>query len=479
MRSQKSDRLVEKCAVAAVYAPGGEAARLTYFCLAALQHRGQESSGIVTGDGEGFRSHIKAGLVAQVYTEEDLQNLDGHMAIGHNRYATSGGKHDKHMQPVLRGDDVISLAHNGNLPSTVALREFLKSKNLLKRGSNDSEMMADAIRYYMYQGKDVATAIKAAWPLFTGAFSCVVLNHDGLYAFRDHCGIRPLSIGKLKDGYVVASETCAFDIVGAKHIRDVKPGELIRIDESGITSWQVQEANPKLEIFEFIYFARPDSILAGKLVNEVRRNLGYNLASESPVDADLVIPVPDSSIPAALGYSYKSGIEFDHGLIKNRYIHRSFIEPTQELRERAVQMKLNPLPEHLKGKRVVLIDDSIVRGTTAKQLVKMLRKSGAAEVHLRISCPPIKFPDFYGIDTPDQSQLLASQKSTEEICKYLGADSLAFLSYDKMIAAVGVPEDKLCTACFSGNYPIDLLERSLEVTFPKTIQNSSIKEVLV
>ena len=383
MGSGKFDQLNEKCAVTAVYSTGGEAARLAYFCLAALQHRGQESSGIVSGDGEGFRSHIGPGLVAQVYSEDSLQTLEGHMAIGHNRYATSGGRQNRHMQPVLRGDDVIALAHNGNLPSTVALKQFLKSKNLLKRGSNDSEMMADAIRWYIYQGQDVASAIQAAWPLFTGAFSCVVLNHDGLYAFRDKCGIRPLSIGKLQDGYVVASETCAFDMIGAEHQRDVKPGELIRIDSTGITSWQVEVPNPKLEVFEFVYFARPDSILAGKLINEVRRELGHELAGEHPVEADLVIPVPDSAIPAALGYAYKTHTEFDHGLIKNRYIHRSFIEPTQELRERAVQMKLNPLPVHLKGKRVVLIDDSIVRGTTAKQLVKMLRKAGAREIHLR------------------------------------------------------------------------------------------------
>lgn len=455
--------LKEKCAVMAVYSKSQPAARLTYFGLSALQHRGQESSGIVSGDGEGFISHHGAGLVAQVYTEDDLQRLEGHMAIGHNRYATSGGKHDRHMQPVHRGDDVISLAHNGNLPSTTALKEFLKDKKLLKRGSNDSEMITDAIRYYMYQGKSVSESIKAAWPLFTGAFSCVLLNHKGLYAFRDKHGIRPLSLGKIKDGYVVASETCAFDMIGAKLVRDIKPGELVRIDSKGVTSWQIEEPDLKLEVFEFIYFARPDSILAGKLVNEVRRNLGVQLAIEQPIQADVVVPVPDSAIPAALGYANTLGIEFDHGLIKNRYIHRTFIEPTQEMRNRAVQMKLNPLPEHLAGKSVVLIDDSIVRGTTTQQIVKMLKSAGAREVHIRVSSPPVKYPDFYGIDTPDQNQLLAAKLSVDKMRHHIQADSLGFLSYKGMIKAIGLPEDKLCTACFSGEYPIDLLERSAEV----------------
>ena len=455
--------LNEKCAVMAVYSHTQPSARLTYFGLSALQHRGQESSGIVSGDGEGFISHHGAGLVAQVYSEDDLRKLEGHMAIGHNRYATSGGKLDRHMQPVHRGDDVISLAHNGNLPSTAALKEFLRDKKLLKRGSNDSEMMTDAIRYYMYQGKSVSDAIKAAWPLFTGAFSCVLLNHKGLYAFRDKHGIRPLSLGKIKDGYVIASETCAFDMIGAKLVRDIKPGELVRIDKKGITSWQIEEPDLKLEVFEFIYFARPDSILAGKLVNEVRRKLGVQLALEQPVKADVVIPVPDSAIPAALGYAHTLGIEFDHGLIKNRYIHRTFIEPTQEMRNRAVQMKLNPLPEHLAGKSVVLVDDSIVRGTTTQQIVKMLKSAGAREVHIRVSSPPVKYPDFYGIDTPDQAQLLASKMSVDEMKEHIHADSLGFLSYTGMIDAIGLPEDKLCTACFSGVYPIDLLERSNEV----------------
>lgn len=459
------NKLQEECAVAAVYTTDNTAARYTYFALSALQHRGQESSGITSSDGEQLYSHRGGGLVAQVYREEDLQALEGQFAIGHNRYATSGGKKDSHMQPVMREDDVVALAHNGNLPSTVKLERFLKSKGIYKLGSNDSEMMTDAIRYYLYHGKPVHEAIRAAWPLFTGAFSCTVLTKDAIYAFRDRCGIRPLSLGKLRKGYMVASETCAFDIVDAKLMRDIKPGELIRIDHNGLESWQIEPSDLKLEIFEFIYFARPDSVLAGKLVNEVRRELGRKLAQEHPIEADLVIPVPDSAIPAALGYAHALGLEFDHGLIKNRYIHRTFIQPTQELRERSVHMKLNPLNAHLKGKSVVLIDDSIVRGTTTLQIVKMLRKAGVTRVHILISSPPVRYPDFYGIDTPDQKQLIAANHTVDQIRKYIKADSLGYLSYGGMLTAIGLPEDKLCTACFSGNYPIDLLERTQEVIF--------------
>lgn len=458
-------KLQEKCGVTAVYSRDESAARLAYFALSALQHRGQESSGIVSAHDDQFFSHRGPGLVAQVYKEEDLEKLQGKFAIGHNRYATSGGKHDSHLQPVLRGDDVVALAHNGNLPSTVLLKDFLKSKNIYKRGSNDSEMMADAIRYYMYHHKTIQQALELVWPLFTGVFSCTLLTKDAIYAFRDRCGVRPLSIGKLKNGYIVSSETCAFDMVGGELVRDVKPGELVRINGRGIKSWQLQDPDPKLEVFEFIYFARPDSVLAGKLVNEVRRELGKQLAKEFPAEADLVVPVPDSAIPAALGYANTLQIEFDHGLIKNRYIHRTFIAPTQELRERAVHMKLNPLPDHLKGKRVVLVDDSIVRGTTMSKIVAMLRRAGASEVHVRISSPPIRFPDFYGIDTPNQTKLIASHKTIAEICDYTKADSLEFLSYNGMINAIGVPEDKLCCASFSGIYPVDLGERISEITF--------------
>lgn len=464
MTKWSTERPHEKCAVIALYTPSEPAARLAYFGLSALQHRGQESSGIVSSNGQRFYQHTGAGLVAQVYKEDDLRMMKGNMAVGHNRYATSGAKHDGHSQPIHRGDDVMAFAHNGNLPSTMALKKFLRSKKLLKGGNNDSEMMADAIRYYLYTGHTPAEAIKLAWPLFTGAFSCVMLYKKAIYAFRDKCGIRPLSLGRLgRLGHVIASETCAFDILGARFIRDIAPGELVEISKGGVKSWQIEPSDPKLEVFEYIYFARPDSILNGRLVNEVRRQLGRQLAHEHGCKRGIVVPVPDSSIPAALGFAKSCSLEFDHGLIKNRYIHRTFIEPTQALRERAVAMKLNPLATHLKGKDVILIDDSIVRGTTTQQIVKMLRRAGVRSVHVRVSSPPVKYPDFYGIDTSDQSKLIAARKSTEQICRHIGADSLEFLSYEGMIRAIGLPEDQLCTACFSGVYPIDLCERAIEV----------------
>jgi amidophosphoribosyltransferase len=457
--------LNEKCGVFGVYGHDVDVARLTYYGLSALQHRGQESSGIVTSDGSGFYSHIGPGLVAQVYTEEALEKLKGFVAIGHNRYATSGGKNHEHAQPVLRSDDVIALAHNGNLPSVTALKTFLLSKRLYKQDSNDSEMMTDTIRYWRYQGMSMVDAIKKTWPMMTGAFSCVMASQKRLIAFRDRYGIRPLSLGRIGDAYIVASETCAFDIIGATLERDINPGELIEIHDGVLTSHQIEKPIEKLEIFEYIYFARPDSELQGQSVNQVRRRLGANLAKEAPVVADVVIPVPDSSIPAAIGYAAESGIPFDHGLIKNRYIHRTFIRPNQDQRERDVKMKLNPLASVLKGKDVIVIDDSIVRGTTTKKLVSMLREVGAKKIHLRISCPPVKYPDFYGIDTPDQQQLIAARlKTADQIREHVNADSLEFLSYKGMIDAIGISENRLCTACFTGDYPIDLLERKAEVT---------------
>ncbi|MCC7289482.1 amidophosphoribosyltransferase [bacterium] len=469
--------LTEKCAVFAVYAPKSDVARLTYYGLSALQHRGQESSGIVVTDGEQFRSHVGPGLVAQVYSDATLDQLKGFAAVGHNRYATSGAAHDAHVQPVLRSDDLIALAHNGNIPSTKALKNYLMERKVFKRGSNDTEMMADAIRYWRYHGKTTHEAVREVWPLFTGAFSCVLLTRDSLIAFRDEHGIRPLSIGRLADGgYVVASETCAFDIIGAQFERDVLPGELIEIIDGELTSTIVRPAKEKLEIFEYIYFARPDSLLQGQRVNEVRRRLGHTLALEEPVEADVVIPVPDSSIPAALGYAEALNIEFDHGLIKNRYIHRTFISPGQQLRERAVQMKLNPLPEVVKDRRVVLVDDSIVRGTTTKQIVAMVREAGAREVHVRVSSPPVLYPDFYGINTPDQTKLIAGRlHSTQQVAAEIGADSLGYMSIEGMLGAIDRPAESLCLACFTGEYPIDLAERAAEVKrieFERSAQSS-------
>lgn len=456
--------LAEKCGVFGVYSKSEDVARLTYYALSTLQHRGQESAGIVTSDGTKFYSHIQPGLVAQVFNEETLDGLEGHLAIGHNRYSTSKGRDDNHhLQPVLRTDDIMALAHNGNLPSVRVLKQFLASKNLLKPGNNDSELMTDAIRYYLYQGKTMPEAIKKAWPMFTGAFSCVLLSQDKLYAFRDKRGIRPLSLAKLNGGYVVASETCVFDALQAKFIRDIKPGELVEISPKGLVSTQIERGHEQLEVFEYIYFARADSHLQGQSVNEVRRRLGVQTARENPVEADVVIPIPDSAIPASIGYAQESGIPFDFGLIKNRYVHRTFIRPDQTKREKDVQLKLNPLRDALKGKRVVVIDDSLVRGTTTGQIVKMLRNVGVSQIHLRISSPPVLYPDFYGIDTPNQEKLIAARlKQAKKVQRYVGATSLKYLSYKGMLEAIGIPENQLCTACFSGNYPVDILERKKE-----------------
>ncbi len=457
------DKLGEKCGIFGVYGKGFEAARLTYFGLFALQHRGQESSGIAVSDGKKIKIHKGTGLVVHVYSEKILDNLQGHLAIGHNRYSTSGGSKPEYNQPYLSADGKVALAHNGNLPETKKLREFLKSKKVKIDNLNDTGVMHAVLHYFIKQGKSLEDAIKLSYPLFTGAFCLLVMTPTKIAAIRDSFGIRPLSLGKLNGGYVIASETCAFDIMNASFIREIKPGEMVVIDETGVKSIQIEKGNQKLDVFEFVYFARPDSMLFGKKVNEVRRQLGVNLAKEHPVKADVVIPVPDSAIPAALGYSKESGIPFDHGLIKNRYVHRTFIKPEQHLRETSVQMKLNPLPEVLKGKRVIVIDDSIVRGTTLSKIVAMLRKTGAKEVHVRISSPPNKYPDFYGIDTPNQKELIAATRSLDGVRKFIGADSLEYLSFDGMIKATGLSKDIFCTSCFTGEYPIDIGDHSKEI----------------
>ena len=325
-------------------------------------------------------------------------------------------------------------------------------------------MIHAVINYYLQKDYSLEAAIKKSYPLFTGAFSLVVMTCNKVAAVRDSCGIRPLSIGKLNGGWIFSSETCALDTIGATYFRDVKPGEMVVADRSGLTSYQIAKGKQKLDIFEFVYFARPDSILLGKRVNEVRRNLGVNLYREFPLQADVVIPVPDSAIPAALGYSQASGIPFEHGLIKNRYIHRTFIRPAQKLRESDVKMKLNPIPEVFRGKEVIVIDDSIVRGTTSKKLIEMLRSMKVKKVHLLISSPPVRYPDFYGIDTPKQSDLIASKMNLKQITKYIGADSVHYLSYKGLISATGLPEKVFSTSCFTGIYPIDIGERKQEIS---------------
>lgn len=462
---EASFELSEKCGVFGIFDKGIQAARVVHPALWALQHRGQESSGIASADGKTIYSHRGMGLVAHVYDENILKGLKGHIAIGHNRYATSHGSLPEHSQPVVTRDKILALAHNGNLPSVKKLEKFLKSRGISTDGHNDSELMHAAIKYYLVKGMSLEDAISKCFPLFTGVFSCVLMTKDKLAAVRDECGIRPLSLGKYNGGYVISSETCAFDTVQATFLRDVLPGELVIIDSKGIHSQQLVKANQKLDIFEFVYFARPDSILLGRRVNEVRKNFGRELAREHKIKADVVIPVPDSAIPAALGFSQESGIPFDHGLIKNRYIHRTFIQPTQKLRENSVGLKLNPIKEVLEGKRVVVIDDSIVRGTTSKKLVELLRLAGAKEVHFLVSSPPVKYPDFYGINTPDQKELIAAFMTIPQIKEYIGADSVGYLSYDGMIKATSLPSQSFSSSCFNGIYPISIHERKNEIKF--------------
>ncbi|MES3005849.1 MAG: amidophosphoribosyltransferase [Patescibacteria group bacterium] len=459
----------EKCAVFGIYGKGLDVSRLTFFGLYALQHRGQESSGIASTDGKEIHCHKGVGLVAQVFTENIIKNLPGYIAVGHNRYSTSSGSSIEHVHPIEVSDKSITLVHNGNLPSVTLLVDFLKSKGVdiqvVSPNASDSMIITEAIHILVKEGKPIERAIEEIFPLMTGSFSLLVMTKDKLIALRDQFGIRPLSIAKLNGGYVFASETCAFHPIGATYMREVNPGEMVVVDESGLKIKQIVKGTQKLDIFEFVYFSRPDSTLLGKSIYQVRKNFGIQLAKEYGIEADVVIPVPETAIPVAIGYANASGIPFEMGIIKSRYIHRTFIEPEQHIREQGVKLKLAPLREAIENKRVIVIDDSLVRGTTSRQIVKMLFETGAKEVHFLVSSPPVKFPDFYGIDLPRQNDLLASTKSIEEMNKYLGSTSLNFLSYDGMIQATGIDESLFCTSCFNGKYPIDLRERQKEVIY--------------
>jgi amidophosphoribosyltransferase len=396
------------------------------------------------------------GLVAQVFNEQTLAALSGHIAVGHTRYSTTGTNRWENAQPVYRqvnGTDV-ALAHNGNLTNTADLAAVYGSQF----GSADSELMLEAIATEMNSSGSLVGSLLTALPQLRGAFSLVLMDHERLIGVRDPNGFRPLSIGRLSEGgWVIASETCALDLVGAKHVRDVAPGEVVVIEDGKLSShFPFTDTDPSLCLFEFVYFARPDSIISGQRVHGARVAMGRALAEEAPARADVVVPVPESGIPAAQGFSAASGITYADGLVKNRYIGRTFIEPTQLLRERGIRMKLNPIPSTLDGKRVVLVDDSIVRGTTTRKLVEMVREAGAAEVHLRVSSPPYRWPCFYGMDTSDRSQLLAASKSVEEIREYIDADSLAYLSLRALREATGADPAGFCTACLSGEYPTEV-----------------------
>lgn len=435
---------------------GSEAASLAYFGLFALQHRGQESAGIAATDGATMTVAKDLGLVTQVFDDQKLAALPGHQAIGHTRYSTTGTNSWENAQPVYRqvdGADV-ALAHNGNLINT----QELAARFGEQFGSADSELMLETICASMSGGRSLVDALLETLPAIRGAFSLVVMDQDRLIGVRDPNGFRPLSIGRFDDGgWVLASETCALDVVGAHHVRDVAPGEIVVIDDAGISShFPFPETDPTLCIFEFVYFARPDSVMSGQAVHAARVQMGRTLAEEGPARADVVVPVPESGIPAAQGFAAASGIPYADGLTKNRYIGRTFIEPTQMLRERGIRMKLNPLPSTLDGKRVVLVDDSIVRGTTTRKLVEMVREAGAAEVHLRVSSPPYRWPCFYGMDTSNRTELLASSMSVGEIRDYIGADSLAYLSLRGLRDATGAEPAGFCTACLSGEYPVEV-----------------------
>lgn len=453
------DKQEEACGIFAVYAPGEDVSRLTYFGLHGLQHRGQESAGIAVADGSSIFVYKDLGLVPQVFTESNLNSLSGHIAIGHVRYSTTGSTRWENAQPIHKAfsTGTLALAHNGNLVNTRQLRESLIERGNKLTTTSDSEVMASLVAEKA--DHDITSAIKESMQQFKGAYSVVIMTEDKLFAFRGPCGIRPLSLGRRNGHYVIASETCALDLVGADYLRDVKAGELIQIDENGLQSFNVvKDSKPSLCIFEFIYFARPDSVLYNTNLYHARKNMGLYLAEEAPVQADIVIPIPDSGTPAAVGFAERSKIPFGEGLIKNRYIGRTFIQPSQSIRELGIKLKLNPLKEMINGKRVVLVDDSIVRGNTSKKIVSLIREAGAKEVHMRISSPPVKYPCFYGIDTATSAELIASDKTIEEIKDFIQADSVAYLSIDSLVKSTGNQANKFCMACFDKRYPIEIAQ---------------------
>ncbi|NET84583.1 MAG: amidophosphoribosyltransferase [Moorea sp. SIO1F2] len=461
---QHLDKPEEACGVFGIYAPEQDVAKLTYFGLFALQHRGQESSGIVTFDDKQLHVYKDMGLVSQVFNEEILAQLPGQIAVGHNRYSTTGSSHIANAQPAVVETPLgpLALAHNGNLVNTMQLRDDLLKHNSNLMTTTDSELIALAIATEVNHGKGWLEAAVSAFQSCQGAFSLVIGTPAGIMGVRDPNGIRPLVIGTLGEnsgGYVLASETCGLDIIGAEYLRDVEPGELVWINDEGIASFHwSQKPERKVCIFEMIYFARPDSVMDDQTVFSYRLRLGRQLARESTPDADMVIAVPDSGVPAAIGFSRESGIPYGEGLIKNRYVGRTFIQPTQSMRETGIRMKLNPLKDVLVGKRLVLVDDSIVRGNTSSKLIKALRDAGVAEVHMRVSSPPVTHPCFFGIDTDNQQQLIAATKSVAEIANYIGVDSLAYLSWEGMMLATAQDSNSFCSACFTGHYPVPLSE---------------------
>ncbi|MBI1911634.1 MAG: amidophosphoribosyltransferase [Deltaproteobacteria bacterium] len=452
------DRFHDECGVFGIFGHP-EAANLTYLGLYSLQHRGQESSGIVSSDGTKLFSHKGMGLVADVFSSSDIAKLHGNSAIGHVRYSTAGESHIKNAQPFVveyaRGG--IALAHNGNLINAALLRAEFEAYGSIFQSSMDTEIIVHLIA--SSKENCLVDRITSALRRVRGSYSLLFLTEKRMIAVRDPNGFRPLSLGKLKGSWVVASETCAFDLIEAEYVRDIEPGEIVVIDQDGLTSYKPFQVEPFTPcVFEFIYFARPDSSIFGANVHSIRKKFGRMLAIEHPVDADIVIPVPDSGVPAAIGYAEQSGIPFDKGIVRNHYVGRTFIEPKDSIRHFGVKIKLNAIKELINGKRVIVIDDSIVRGTTSRKIIKMIRNAGAKEVHMRISSPPTICPCYYGIDTPSREELIASRQGVKEINDYITSDTLGYLSVEGMYKAASEAGRSFCDACFTGRYPVDILK---------------------
>ncbi len=455
----------ESCAVFGIFAPERDVSRITYYGLFAQQHRGQESSGIAVANGEHITCHKEMGLVTQVFTEDLLQMLKGKAAIGHNRYSTTGGSLKRNAQPMVfdrhfQRKRALAIAHNGNLVNALELKDLLeRDYKVQMQSTNDTAVMGLLLQEWYTHGPFEEALMKFG-KLARGAYSLALLTSDAVWAMRDPWGVRPLCLGKIRKGFVVASESCAFPLldIGAEYIREVEPGEIVRLDDKGFTSWRFMPADQKACMFEYFYFSRPDTLLRGNEVYAMRFEMGRQLAREAPVEADIVIGVPESGRPAAEGFSAESGIPVREGLVKNRYVQRTFIEPMQSMRDEGVRMKYSPLRQTLEGKRVVLLDDSIVRGSTTREIPMMLRDAGAKEIHMRVSSPPIAHPCFYGIDFGTREELIAAHLSVEEIRQRLGVDSLHYLTIDGMVKATGLPKSEFCLACFNGSYPIALPE---------------------
>ncbi|GAB6099618.1 amidophosphoribosyltransferase [Halanaerocella petrolearia] len=452
------DKMEEECGVFGVYAAADDkvdVANLTYLGLHALQHRGQESAGICVNDKGEFTNHRGMDLVTNVFDEEILEELTGQSAVGHVRYSTTGSSLLSNAQPLvtnsIKGE--LALAHNGNLVNGLKLRRNLEERGSIFHSTLDTEVIAHlAARSFK---DDIVEALTHSLQKVKGAFSLVAMTEDSLVAARDPHGFRPLSIGKIGSSYVVASETCAFDIIGAEHVRDIEPGEIVLINDEGIESKYYGERTPyNFCVFEFIYFARPDSVIGGQNVQLARKEIGRQLARETDIEADLVVPVPSSGIPSALGFAEESGIPYEKGILRNRYVGRTFIQPTQEIRDLKVRIKLNPIRDIIEGKRIILVDDSIVRGTTSKQIIRMMKETGAKEVHLVISSPPVAYPCYYGLDTSRRQELIAAENSVEEICDHIGADSLTYVSKEGLLNSIEANGYGFCTACFDGDYPL-------------------------